>query len=172
MKKPKTESRYPRQSPKPEARSPKRDGAYRGVVSADELGFWTWGDEVGSETGLQENSLQGGPPPEDLEERATRFGEAIVRFARRIPRGPTTNRIIDQLVGAGTSLGANYVEARDGVSRKDFKNRVGTSRKESKETVFFLRMVAAAEPSLGSEARTLWLEARELNRIFGSIWRK
>jgi len=108
----------------------------------------------------------------DLEERATRFGEAIVRFAKRIPRGPVTNRLIDQLVGSGTSLGANYSEAKDAVSRKDFKNRVGTSRKESKEAMFFLRMVAAAEESLADEARQLWREAKELNLIFGAIWRK
>jgi four helix bundle protein len=76
------------------------------------------------------------------------------------------------LVGAGTSVGANYAEAQDAVSRKDFRNRVGTSRKESKETMFFLRMVAVADESLAPEARRLWREARELNRIFGSIWRK
>jgi four helix bundle protein len=107
-----------------------------------------------------------------LEERAARFGEAIVRFAKKVPRGPATNRLIDQVVGAGTSVGANYCEAKDAVSRKDFKNRVGTSRKESKEAMFFLRMIAAAEESLISEARQLWREARELNRILGSIWRK
>jgi four helix bundle protein len=115
------------------------------------------------------------PPGEelrDLEERATRFGEAIVRFARKVPRNPVNNRLIDQLVGAGTSIGANYSEAKDAVSRKDFKNRVGTSRKESKETMFFLRMIAAAEERLAGEARVLWREAKELNLIFGSIWRK
>ena len=121
---------------------------------------------------LREDPLPANPPPPDLEERATQFGEAIVRFVKKIPRGPATDRLIDQLVGAGTSLGANYVEARDGVSRKDFKNRVGTSRKESKETMFFLRMVAAAQESLAPEARQLWREARELNLIFGAIWRK
>ena len=115
---------------------------------------------------------RGEQPPPDLEERATRFGEAIVRFARRVPRNPVNNRLIDQLVGAGTSIEANYSEAKDAVSRKDFKNRVGTSRKESKETMFFLRMVAAAEESLADDARRLWREARELNLIFGSIWRK
>jgi four helix bundle protein len=108
----------------------------------------------------------------DLEERCARFGEAVIRFAKKVPRGPVTNRLIDQLVGAGTSIAANYAEAKDAVSRKDFMNRVGTSRKESKETMFFLRMIATAVPSLADEARTLWREARELNRIFGSIWRK
>jgi four helix bundle protein len=105
-------------------------------------------------------------------ERAAKFGEAIIRFAKRIPQNPGNNRLIDQLVGAGTSVGANYCEADDAVSGKDYKNRIGTCRKESKETMFFLRMVAAAEESLKDEARGLWREAKELNLIFGSIWRK
>jgi len=76
------------------------------------------------------------------------------------------------LVGAGTSVGANYCEADDSVSGKEFKQKIGTCRKESKETMFFLRMIANAEPTLADEARTLWREAKELNLIFGAIWRK
>ena len=108
----------------------------------------------------------------DLEERTARFGEAIVKFAKKTPFNPVNNRLIDQLVGAGTSVGANYCEANDGVSRKDFKHKIGTCRKEAKETRFFLRMVASAEPKLKPEARVLWQEAKELNLIFSAIWRK
>ena len=111
-------------------------------------------------------------PVFDLEERTARFGEAIIRFAKKIPLSPVNNRLIEQLVGAGTSVGANYCEADDGVSRKDFKNRIGTCRKEARETKFFLRMVATAEPDLKSEARILWQEAKELHLIFSKIWRK
>jgi hypothetical protein len=53
-----------------------------------------------------------------LEEQTARFGEAILDFAKKIPRGPLTDRIIDQLVGAGTSVGANYTEADDSVFEK------------------------------------------------------
>jgi four helix bundle protein len=112
------------------------------------------------------------PPPRDLLERSARFGEAIVVFAKRIPHAPENLRLIDQLVGAGTSIGANYCEADDAVSGKDFRNKIGICRKESKETMFFLRMVAASEPALQEEARRLWREAKELNLIFGAIWRK
>ena len=105
----------------------------------------------------------------DLEERTARFGEAIIRFAKNIPQNPVNNRLIEQLVGAGTSVGANYCEADDGVSRKDFKNKIGTCRKEARETKFFLRMVATAEPSLKPEARNLWQEAKELHLIFSKI---
>ena len=85
----------------------------------------------------------------DLGERTARFGEAIIRFAKKIPRNPVNNRLIDQLVGAGTSVGANYCEADDAVSGKDFKQKIGTCRKESKESMFFLRMVATAEERSG-----------------------
>ena len=111
-------------------------------------------------------------PKFDLEERTARFGEAIIRFAKKIPRNPANNRLIDQLVGAGTSIGANYCEADDAVSKKDFRNHIGTCRKESKETKYWLRMVATAEENLKEEARTHWQEAKELHLIFCSILRK
>ena len=157
---------------KSEVRSSKSEGSWVGEETPAQSAFWSWGLETRETLALREEPPLTDCAPPDLEERVTRFGEAIIRFAKKIPRGPTTDRLIDQLVGAGTSLGANYLEARDGVSRKDFKNKVGISRKESKETMFFLRMVAAAVESLAPEARQLWREARELNRIFGAIWRK
>lgn len=110
--------------------------------------------------------------PFDLEERTARFGEAIVRFSRKIPRDPTNNRLIDQLVGCGTSVGGNYCEANEGVSKKDFRNTIGRCVKEAKETKYFLRMIAASEPKLADEGRALYREAKELHLIFASIFRK
>src|SRR6266702_2552442 len=55
--------------------------------------------------------------PFDLEERTARFGETIIRFAKKIPRGPGNDRLIDQLVGCGTSVGANYREANESNSK-------------------------------------------------------
>ena len=110
--------------------------------------------------------------PWDLEERTSVFGEQVVRFSKRIPRDPTNNRLIDQLVGAGTSVGANYCEANEAVSKKDFKNTVCRCMKEAKETKFFFRMVVASEPQLASEARTLYREVHELLLIFGSMRHK
>ena len=100
------------------------------------------------------------------------FGENIVRFSKKIPRDPTNNQLIDQLVGCGTSVGANYCEANEGVSKKDFLNIIGRCVKEAKETKFFLRMVAASEQQLTEEARALYREAKELHLIFASIYRK
>lgn len=91
----------------------------------------------------------------DLCERTALFGEAIIRFAKKIPRNAVNNRLIDQLVGAATSIGANHCEAEDAVSKKEFKLRIGTCRKESRETKFWLRMIAAADPDLKTEARFL-----------------
>lgn len=108
----------------------------------------------------------------DLEERTARFGEAIIRFCKKIPHMPENNRLIDQLVGCGTTVGANYCEANEGVSKKDFKNTIGRCVKEAKETKFFLRMIATSEPTLADEARRLYREAKELHLIFASIYRK
>ena len=107
----------------------------------------------------------------DLEERTAKFGEAVIAFARGIPRDPVTTPLISQVVRAGTSVGANYCEADDAVSRKEFKHKIGTCKKEARETKFWLRQIAAAAPDCKAECRTLWQEAKELHLIFAKIWR-
>ena len=107
----------------------------------------------------------------DLEERTARFGEAVIDFVKTIPQNAITNRLISQLVGAATSVGANYLEADDAVSKKEFLKNIGTCRKEARETKHFLRMIVRAVPDLKPDARKLWTEARELNLIFSKIWR-
>jgi four helix bundle protein len=118
-------------------------------------------------------TLQDGPLHSfDLEERTAIFGEAVIKFAKTIPRSPCNDRIIDQLVGASTSVGANYLEASERVSKKDFRNTIARCVKEAKETKFFLRMAVASEPQLADEARKLYREAKELHLIFAAIYRK
>src|SRR5438067_11476492 len=107
----------------------------------------------------------------DLEDRTARFGEMVIDFAKTIPQNAVTSRIISQLVGAGTSVGANYVEADDAVSKKDFLKNIGTCRKEARETKHFLRMAVRAVPELKPQAHKVWMEARELHLIFSKIWR-
>jgi four helix bundle protein len=114
---------------------------------------------------------EGGAKPYDLEERTALFGESIIRFAKRVPVSAVTNRLIDQLVGAGTSVGANYCEADDAVSKKDFRHKISISKREARETKFFLRMIATAVPELKEEAKPLWQEAKELHLIFAKIYR-
>ena len=119
-----------------------------------------------------DEAANGSKHPFDLEERTAVFGENVIRFCHKIPRNPTNNRLIDQLVGSGTSVGANYCEASERVSKKDFRNSVGRCAKEAKETKFFLRMIATAEATLAKEARELYREANELHLIFAAIYRR
>jgi four helix bundle protein len=108
----------------------------------------------------------------DLEERTAKFGEDIIKFCKKVSRNPITNPLITQLVKAGTSVGANYCEADDAESKKDFRHKIGIVKKESRESKYFIRMIAVAVPELKEEARPLWQEAKELNLIFNSIYRK
>lgn len=105
----------------------------------------------------------------DLDERTTRFGEMVIDFAKSIPQNPVTNRLVSQLVGCGTSVGANYCEADNAYSKKEFLLRIGTCQKEARETKYFLRMVVRAVPELKPQARILWQEAKELHLIFCKI---
>jgi four helix bundle protein len=109
--------------------------------------------------------------PFDLEERTAKFGEAIIRFCKKVPNNPGNNRLIQQLVGCGTSIGANYCEASERLSKRDFRCIVGRCVKEAKETKFMLRMIAASEPSLADIARELFREAKELHLIFAAMYR-
>ncbi len=108
----------------------------------------------------------------DLEERTAKFGENIIKFCREVPRGPITDPLITQLTKSGTSTGANYCEADDAESKQDFKHKIGICKKESREAKHFVRMVVVACPGLKEEAKVLWQEAKELNLIFNSIYKK
>lgn len=107
----------------------------------------------------------------DLEERTAKFGENVIAFAKKVKRNPINMPLISQLTRAATSVGANYCEADDGVSKRDFRNKIGLCRKEARETKHWLRMIASANEELKPEAKELWKEAKELNMIFASIFR-
>ncbi len=109
--------------------------------------------------------------PYDLDERTALFGEAVISYAQKVPVTPVTRRLIDQLVGAGTSIGANYGEADDAVSKKDFRHKISICKREARESKFFLRMLTKAVPELQGEAKDLWREAKELHLIFAKIYR-
>jgi four helix bundle protein len=144
-------------------------------VPADHSVDWVDEDLTNSSAWVLNDSSTGQPAsskPHDLEERTAQFGEAVIRFVRKIPRDPANDRLIGQLTGCGTSVGANYCEASECVSKKDFKCIISRCVKEAKESRFFLRMVATAEPKLAEEARALYREARELHLIFASMYRK
>jgi four helix bundle protein len=108
----------------------------------------------------------------DLEERTARFGEDVIRFARRVRLDSVTSPLVSQLVRAGTSVGANYCEADDAGSRKEFRYRISVCRRGPRESKYWLRMLAVAAPENRDEARSLWQEAKELNLIFAAIFRR
>ncbi len=106
----------------------------------------------------------------NLEERTAKFGENILKFIKRTPKNITTNSIINQLIRSATSVGANYCEADDAHSKKDFIHKISLCKKEARESKHWLRMIAqVTNHSLKPETRILWKEAHELNLIFASI---
>ena len=109
--------------------------------------------------------------PYDLGERTAMFGEAVIDFLKKVAAGPRTDRLIDQLTGAGTSVGANYCEADDAPSGKAYRNSISTCKREAREAKFFIRMIVRAVPELRDDAEPLWQEAKELHLIFCKLYR-
>lgn len=108
----------------------------------------------------------------DLEERTAKFGEDIIIFVKQLPRNDITKRLIPQLIGAATSVGANYCEADCSESNKDFVHKMAIANKEAKESKHFLRMVSQACEEHSDRSEELLQEAHELNLIFTTIIKK
>lgn len=109
----------------------------------------------------------------DLEERTLEFAKRCRQFVKKLPR--TLENLEDgpQLVRSSGSVGANYIEANESFSKKDFLMRIKISRKEIKESRYWLRLVDTHEKAeLEKEREQLMIEATELMNIFGSIIRK
>ena len=107
----------------------------------------------------------------DLEDRTATFGEAAIDFAATLPRNPISSPLISQFVRSATSVGANYCEADDAESRRDFRHKIAICRKEARETKHWLRMIARAVPDSKDRARGLWQEVKELHLILSKILR-
>ena len=107
----------------------------------------------------------------DLEERTARFGEAAIAFAALVPGDGISGTFRDQFVRAATSVGANYGEANEGESRRDFRHKIGLCRKEARECRHWLRMLLARHPERATPAAPLVQEAKELHPIFCAILR-
>ena len=108
----------------------------------------------------------------DLEERTAIFAEGVIRFANALPVTPVTRSLIHQVVKSAGSVGADYGEADDAQSKKEFRQKISYCKKEARETKHWLRLIAAAVPDRKPELRPLWQEAKELHLIFfAAIWR-
>ena len=124
-----------------------------------------------SQVATQGDTTRAGGREYDLEERTAVFAERVIDFALEVERNPVTLPLIGQLVSAATSIGANYCEADDAESKKDFRHKIGLCRKEARETKYWFRMIARAAPKSKPAARPLWNEAKELHLIFSKIRR-
>ena len=107
----------------------------------------------------------------DLEERTAKFGESTIDFIKTLERNEINRPLISQIIRSATSIGANYMEANQASSKKDFKNKIRICGKEANETKHWLRMLSRANPERKEECKKLWKEAHELTLIFSKIFK-
>lgn len=109
----------------------------------------------------------------DLEERTFIFAKNVREFTKKLPKTLENLEDIPQLVRSSGSVGSNYIEANEALGKKDFYMRIKISRKEAKESKYWLRLVdTVGNKILDSERSALIQEALELTKIFGSILEK
>jgi len=107
----------------------------------------------------------------DLEERTLVFARRIRTFLKKLPRSLLTTDDVHQLLRSSGSVGANYIEANNSLSRKDFRMRVKICRKEAKESSYWMRLIEISDKSLEIEKAALLDESIQLTKIFGAILR-
>jgi four helix bundle protein len=109
----------------------------------------------------------------DLEERTFVFAQNVRAFAKRISKTLANIEDLKQVIRASGCVGANYIEANESLSKKDFTMRIKICRKEAKETGYWLRLIDAGDDSALKKCRDdLIQETTELTSIFGAILRK
>jgi len=107
--------------------------------------------------------------PYDITERAFEFAIAVLDLSEQIPYNRIGNRIADQLVRSGTSIGANLEEATAASSRADFVNKVIIALKEGRETSYWLRIVRRKNLAPHTSTDPILKESEEIKKILGSI---
>ena len=109
----------------------------------------------------------------DLEERCLKFAKNVRLFVKKLPKSISNFEDIKQLVRSSGSIGANYIEANESLSKRDFKMRIKISKKEAKETIYWLRLLdTSSNSSLEKERIMLIQEATEIMKILVSILEK
>ena len=108
----------------------------------------------------------------DLEERTLKFAKEVIKFVKNLPKTIANIEIIKQLVRASGSVGANYIEANEALSKKDFAMRVKICRKEAKESRYWLKLAEVNSEDAEKQRQLLIQESTELMKIFGSILEK
>ena len=105
----------------------------------------------------------------NLEERTAVFAERTIDLVKTIKETAVNRNIISQLIAVAGSIGANYCEATEAESKKDFIHKIGVSKKEIKKTRYWLRLLARAHPEHKEVIRKFWAESHELLLIFSKI---
>ncbi len=108
----------------------------------------------------------------DLEDRTLIFAKRVIRLCKELPPSIVNSKLIDQLIRSSGSVGANYREANDSTGKKDFLFRLRISRKESKETVFWLELIIEANDSFRSKTEILIDECTQIRNILSTIINK
>lgn len=108
----------------------------------------------------------------DLEERIFILSKKVLTLCRTLPENTISRPLISQLVRSATSIGANYMEANGSVSKKDFINKICIARKEAKETLYWVRLLAFIFVGKTNEFQLMSQETQELVFIFSSIIKK
>ncbi|MEK7619034.1 MAG: four helix bundle protein [Patescibacteria group bacterium] len=108
----------------------------------------------------------------DLEERTFQFAKDVVFFCNGLRKNIATQEHIHQLIRSSGSVGANYIEANEALSKKDFLMRIKISRKEAKETCYWLRLIIESNSGIDEKGNTLLDEAMQLKKILSSILEK
>ena len=124
-------------------------------------------------------TLQAGPqfqnskPAYDLEERTFQFAKAVRLFVKTLPKSIANIDDGKQLIKASGSVGANYIEANESLGKKDFSLRIKISRKEAKESAYWLRVIHETNNlENADDVQGLIQKAKELKKIFSSILEK
>ena len=110
--------------------------------------------------------------PYDLEERTFKFTKEVINFIKFIPRNLANNEIAKQLIRSSGSVGANYIEANESLSKKDFVMRAKICRKEAKESIYWLRLIEVSGAKPENQREGLIDEATQLLKIFSAIIEK
>ena len=109
----------------------------------------------------------------DLEDRTLAFAKRVRIFVKKLRKTPSNIEDGKQLIKSSGSVGANYIEANEALSKKDFIMRIKICRKEAKESRYWLKLIDTQDDlELENERKDLEQEATELMNIFGSILRK
>ncbi|MFA6350494.1 MAG: four helix bundle protein [Candidatus Omnitrophota bacterium] len=107
----------------------------------------------------------------DLEERTLRFAKECIDLCKSVSNDTINQELVCQLVRASASIGANYREANEASTKRDFYHRIGISRKEAKEAKYWLELLSHSNRKYDEKISPLSDEALQLSRIFSSISR-